>query len=100
MNDLPPPLPPCTEVILEVKKLFKEWDLIGSMNNQGVEVYIYKKQDVGDGATYTRFMFTPSIADVNWAVRTGWTLNRESSCLRNGFVNYTMFLTTRRGEKL
>lgn len=99
MIDLPAPLPTCTEVILSMKEAFSDWDLIGTFQNNGVEVYAYKLDDTGEGATYTRLMFTPNPADVQWGLKTQWRLVKEATCIRDGRPVWNLILTTEVKEK-
>ncbi len=100
MNDLPPPLPPCTEVVLSMQEAFQEWAPIGTLKNLGVEVYAYKIEDTGQGATYTKVMYTPSRTDVVWALKTGWRLIKEATCTRDGGTIYSLIMTTEVKEKV
>lgn len=98
--DIPAPLPPCVEVVSTMRAAFREWKIVGVYHNQGVEVYGFKLEDTGDGATYTRLMFTPSRADLAWGIETGWKVLKEAFCDRDGVRVYSMMLTTTVKEKV
>ncbi len=93
-------LPPCNTVITSLQSEFREWDQVGHMRNQGVEVYAFKMPDKGQDATYARFMFTPSRADIEYGVKLGWKYMPDLSCMQAGVMNNVIMLVTKAKERV
>lgn len=93
-------LPPCAEVQTALHSEFRAWDAIGHVRNQGVEVYIFKMPDKGEDATYVRFMFTPSRADIEYGLKIGWRYMPDLSCMQAGVMNNVIMLTTKAKERV